>query len=47
MDLFYHSAHITESSAIVQNKWAITNPHASSLKSARISVIIEKEGYNF
>ena len=42
MDIFYHSTHITESSAIVQNDWAITSPHASSLKSAKISVIIEK-----
>ena len=39
---FLHSTHITESSAIAQNDWAITSPHACSLKSARISVIIEK-----
>ena len=43
MDIFYHSTHITDSLAIVQNDWAITNPHASSLKSAKISVIIEKK----
>ena len=42
MDIFYHSTHVTQSSAIALNDWAITSPHASSLRSAKISVLIEK-----